>query len=266
MKRLHITGCPRSGTTLLAEMARTCFRCDGADEHETSVLNKVPREARIYITKLPGELDLLNLLMPVDVSLHGVYIERDPRAVITSVHAGAVGRYATDYTTWQTSHRLAAGLASNPRFLKLRYEDLVNDPDEIQAGLMRKFPWLEKIEDFSNYHQTARSSEHSLVAMNGLRPVSSDRVASWRRNLERVKEELVRHPEMPDELIECGYERDAGWTAILQDLPLREHPVWREKTPGWLKRFDRWQRRRRKIRRALREARSQPSAERTPQS
>ena len=254
MKRIHVTGCPRSGTTLLAEMMRTCFRCDGANEHETSVLNPVPAGATTWITKLPGELDLLARLMPLDDRLHAVYIERDPRSVITSIHSAAAGRYATDYKSWSECHHKALTLAPESRFISLRYEELVRSPDKAQDALLAAFPWLEKKESFANYHRAASASRESLVAMNGLRQVSTDRVDSWRKHLPRIKEELVRHPEMLKDIIESGYEPDASWADVLRDIPFQQHAVWRSSPPSLLKRFDRWQRRQRKLRRFIRAA------------
>lgn len=266
MKHLHITGCPRSGTTLLAEMMRTCFCCDGSNEHETSVLNPVPDDAQIWITKLPGELDLLARLMPLDACLHAVYIERDPRAVITSIHSAAAGRYATDYKTWSKCHHGAVALSAGSRFVSLRYEELVCCPDKTQDQLLAAFPWLEKKESFANYHRTASASKESLVAMNGLRQVSTDRVDSWRKHLPRIKEEFVRHPEMVNVLIECGYEPDVSWADVLRDIPFHEHAFWESSPPSLLKRFDRWQRHERKLRRFIRAAERRSTTEQSKPS
>lgn len=255
MKHLHITGCPRSGTTLLVEMVRACFRCDGSSEHETSVLNPIPEYASIWITKHPNEIDLVARLMPLNKSLHAIYIERDPRSVITSVHAAAPGCYATNYKTWSECHRVAVALKRVNNFFYLCYEELVSEPEKIQVQLMRAFPWLEKKESFSNYHHYARSSKEAVSAMNGLRQISTNSVATWRTHLPRVKEELIRHPEMLDDLVECGYELNDSWAKILQDVPFVEHPVWKEVAPSILKRFDRWQRRQRKIKKFIKNAR-----------
>jgi len=235
-------------------MMRSCFRCEGANEHETSVLNPVPADANIWITKLPGELDLLARLMPLDDCLYAVYIERDPRSVITSIHSAATGRYATDYKTWSKCHHGALALAPESRFVSLRYEEVVRSPDKAQEQILATFPWLEKKESFANYHHAASSSKESLVAMNGLRQVSTDRVETWRKHLPRIKEELVRHPEMLSDLIECGYEPDASWAEVLRIILFEEHAVWQSSPPSLLKRFDRWQRRERKVRRFIRAA------------
>ena len=51
MKRLHITGCPRSGTTLLMEQISTCFENDGHCAHEQSIFEAVAPSQGLYISK-----------------------------------------------------------------------------------------------------------------------------------------------------------------------------------------------------------------------
>lgn len=254
MKRLHITGCPRSGTTLLVEMVRSCFRCDGAFEHERSVLKPAPESASVYITKLPGELDILPALMASDPDLHVLVCLRDPRAVVSSIHANAPGCYATDYSTWQDCRRRTHVLQNSDRFLSVRYEDLVLRPDDVQACIGKAFPWLEVTGKFSDFHEKAAPSKEACQALNGVRSLEAGRLESWRLHLPRIKEELHRHPEMLRDLVDCGYEVDESWAQILDDVTVREHRVWREPSPGVLKRLDRWQRRQRQIRRYLKRA------------
>jgi hypothetical protein len=264
MKRLHITGCPRSGTTLLVEMVRSCFRCDGAFEHETSVLKPVPPQASLYVTKLPGEFDILPMLMDADRNLHVIVCLRDPRAVIASMHANAPGCYATDYRTWQNCFRGMHSLQKSNRFLCVRYEDLVQAPDDVQRRIGSAFPWLERIGTFSAFHDKVSPSLEARQALNGIRRPETGRLQSWRGHLPRIKEELHYHPEMLRELVECGYEPDQKWAIVLDSVPLREHKVWREPPPGILKRLDRWQRMRRQIGSYLkRAARVSPTDSRT---
>ena len=51
VKRLHIVGCPRSGTTLLMELVATCFDSGGYCEHELSIFEPVEGGGDIYFTK-----------------------------------------------------------------------------------------------------------------------------------------------------------------------------------------------------------------------
>ncbi len=67
---------------------------------------------------------------------------RDPRAVITSKHRESPGQYFCNYRVWHECDQAAAVFAAQPRFLRLRYEDLVGDPDAVQRQIETVFPSL----------------------------------------------------------------------------------------------------------------------------
>jgi hypothetical protein len=251
LKHVHVTGCGRSGTTLLVEMMRSSFRCDGPSHHETSILKAPPRGFSVYITKHPGETAFLHRLLVADPNLCGIHIYRDPRSVICSVHAKATGHYAVKFSSWKKEHVHARGLASHPRFLEVRYERLVAAPNEVQEDIMGSFPFLEPTGRFSSYHKRAQPSRDAVQALNGLREVDADRLEPWRHHLPRVKDQLMRHPEMTDILIELGYEVDSSWTSCLREVEACRRRAWEAKGVHLFKKFDRWQRRHRKLRKRL---------------
>ena len=139
MRRLHITGCPRSGTTLLMEQMSTCFENDGHCEHERSVFDNVALPSGLYISKQPSDIKHLGHIFHRDDELYIIYLLRDPRSVITSKHGAASQQYFCNYRVWQDCERAAANYAGHPRFLRLRYEDLVADPDRVQACITSLF-------------------------------------------------------------------------------------------------------------------------------
>ena len=251
MKHLHVTGCGRSGTTLLVEMMRSSFRCDESSEHEQSILETPPKNLSMIITKHPGEVAFLRPLLTADPDLGGVYIYRDPRSVICSVHAKAADCYATNFSSWLKEQMHAKHLKAHPRFVEVRYEELITDPDNVQAKLQKTFPLLEATGLFSSYHERARPSAEAVQALNGLREVDRERLHAWRNHLSRVKEQLARHPEMARMLIERGYETDTAWTSLLSGVQARRHQVWEEKGAHFLKKLDRWQRRTRRLHKRL---------------
>jgi hypothetical protein len=251
MKHLHVTGCVRSGTTLLVEMMRSSFRCDGPSHHETSILKTPPRGFSVYITKHPGEAAFLRPLLEVDPDLHGIYIYRDPRSVICSVHAKAKDCYAVNFSSWKKEQMHARRLGSHPRFLEVRYERLVAAPNEVQEDIMGSFPFLEPSGNFSSYHERARPSSGAMQALNGFRALDEARLEPWRYHLPRVKEQITHHPEMDNMLIELGYEADRSWTDLLADVETRSHEVWGERGLHLLKKLDQWQRRKRRLRKRI---------------
>ena len=109
-------------------------------------------------------------------------------------------------------------MAGHPRFLELRYEDFVSDPDGVQEKIAANFPWLEKRHKFSDYHEYAEVSEKSKLAMNNVRPIAPTSVGVWRKNLARIKAQQMTHGSLTPDLIECGYETSADWEQLLRDV------------------------------------------------
>ena len=136
MKRLHIVGCPRSGTTLLMELVSTCFASDGFCEHELSIFEPIEDTADIYFTKQPNDIRQLGHIFGRDEQLFVIYMGRDPRAVITSKHREDPQQYFCNYRVWRECDQAAIGYENHPRFLRLRYEDLVTDADAVEPPMM----------------------------------------------------------------------------------------------------------------------------------
>lgn len=224
MKRLHIVGCPRSGTTLLMELVSTCFASGGFCEHELSIFAPVPELADIYFTKQPNDIKQLGHIFHRDEQLYVIYMSRDPRAVITSKHRENPQQYFSNYRVWKECDRAAQQYLGHPRFLLLRYEDLVCDPDAVQAQIAGHFPFLTQRHLFSEYQEFAVPSEASQRAMNGLRAVNRESLEKWRQHLPRVAEQYQRHPELADDLVRLGYEQDRQWLELLQEVPATVYP------------------------------------------
>ncbi|RLA55352.1 MAG: sulfotransferase family protein, partial [Gammaproteobacteria bacterium] len=131
MKRLHIVGCPRSGTTLLMELVSTCFASGGYCAHEKNIFEPLEVTGDIYFTKQPNDIKQLRHIFHRDPQLYIIYMGRDPRAVITSKHRESPGQYFCNYRVWRECDSAARRYTGHPRFLQLRYEDLVTDPDAV---------------------------------------------------------------------------------------------------------------------------------------
>lgn len=218
MKRLHIVGCPRSGTTLLMELVSTCFASGGFCEHELSIFEPVPQVKDIYFTKQPNDIKQLSHIFARDEQLYIIYMSRDPRAVITSKHRENPQQYFCNYRVWRECDLAAQRYAGHPRFLLLRYEDLVVEPDALQARIASQFSFLRQRHLFSQYQEFALPSEASQRAMNGLRAVNRESLGKWQQHLPRVAEQYQRHPELADDLIRLGYETDRRWLDRLQGV------------------------------------------------
>lgn len=224
MKRLHIVGCPRSGTTLLMELMSSCFENTGHCPHEISVFAPVPVDQGPYFTKQPNDIKQLQHIFHRDPGLHVIYMGRDPRAVITSKHRESPEQYFCNYRVWRECDLAAQRYQQHPRFLQLRYEDMVMEPDTMQAHIAQQFPFLQQLHLFSEYHLFARPSEASQRAMNGLRQVNRESLEKWQEHLPRLAEQYRRHPALAQDLVRLGYESDDNWLERLHAVDAIVYP------------------------------------------
>jgi hypothetical protein len=218
MERLHIVGLGRrTGTTLLAECMAACFEIDAVEQHEASLCQH-RKNVDIYLTKNPVDLHIVGPRFWIDPHLHVIAMLRDPRDVIVSKHKLNPDRYWAPLRFWKRHFRIMQRLLPHKRFLVVRYEDLVQEPDAIQEMVMSKFPFLRRKARFSDFHKFARPSAKSLNAMGPLRPFDSSSIGNWRNHLPRIAGQLSIHGSITGELIELGYERDESWLGALEGV------------------------------------------------
>ncbi len=243
MPRIQIVGAPRSGTTLMHELMINGFEIDGYSKTEESLLDAQAPGARIYCGKDPWDTALVRWLLPLDPELWVIYLLRDPRDVIVSRHALKPELYWANLRLWRWAHSSVRGLERHPRFVCLRYEDLVKAPDEIQRRLAKAMPFLRVKHAFSQYHETSEPSQQSLQAMRGVRRVEASSIGVWREHKTRVAAQIRRHGDITDELITLGYETERDWLGeIDQEGAAATESFWPEDWPErrhWRKRLKR---------------------------
>jgi hypothetical protein len=217
-KHLHIVACsPRSGTTLLHEVMVTCFEVDKHYDHEVRFNLVRAQDGQIVITKRPKD----TMYMPAvidDPELYVIYLLRDPRDVIVSRHGKDKGMYYSNIRLWRELHEVAKSIASHERFLEVRYEEFVSQPDAVQQQIAAKFPWLKKKHNFSEFHQHAVVSDKSKLAMNDVRPIAPSSVGKWTSNLPRIQAQQLTHGSLSPDLIACGYETSSIWEQVLNGV------------------------------------------------
>ena len=185
---------PRSGTTLLAEAMVACFEIDLFHDHEARIFSPPPSAGDLYLTKAPR-----------DILLAEAALERSSELIV--VHM----------------------LRDHPRFVVVRYEDLVADADAVQSALMARMPFLTKTESFSDFHKVAKPSSSAMQALNGVRPISAEGAHKWRKHLARVAGQIAQHGSIAEDLIEFGYDRNDAWLRELDDIePDRSSSHWPE--------------------------------------
>lgn len=243
-KHLHIVACsPRSGTTLLHEAMVTCFRVDKHYDHEVRFNLVSAGPGQVLVTKRPKDILYMPAVMD-DPELFVIYLMRDPRDVIVSRHGKDGDMYYSNIRLWRELHAHARRLYGHPRFLEVRYEEFVTDPDAVQDRIAARFPWLERIHPFSEYHLHAKVSAKSELAMHKVRPIAPTSIGVWRQHLGRVKHQQQLHGSLTPDLIECGYETSADWERVLDAVvPDPTRSRYPERVRSWARlgqRLDAW--------------------------
>ena len=214
-------------------MLVTCFRVDKHYDHEIRFHLVSGEDGQLVITKRPKD----TMYMPEvidDPELYVIYLLRDPRDTICSRHGKNRSIYYSNIRLWRQMHGYAKQLAGHERFLEVRYEDFVRDPDATQETIMDRFPWLEKVHDFSEYHEHAQVSEKSKTAMHSVRPIAPASVGVWMQNPGRIKAQQLIHGSLTPDLIECGYESSDEWEKVLEDVePDNTRSLYPEKLYMW---------------------------------
>lgn len=221
-KQIHIVGClPRSGTTLMTELMINCFNIDGYTEHECSIFKKYPSPYKILCTKRPNDIKRIKYPLKVNQDLFVIYMLRDPRDAISSrshQNNRVDKKVWGSFDGWITHQKLADELESNSRFITVRYEDLVREPDKIQQDLLRQLPFLQIKAKFSEYHLVAKPSKKSAAALGEIRPINDSSVGSWRKFMPYIKAQTEKYRDINHFLTRLGYEENSSWSDEMRDV------------------------------------------------
>ncbi|MEN0000498.1 MAG: sulfotransferase family protein [Pseudomonadota bacterium] len=231
--RVHIVGIsPRTGTTLLAESMAVCFDIDHCEEHERGFSN-LKRARGTYLTKRPSDLNLIEPRLRLDRRFWAICLMRDPRDVIVSRHGKNRDQYWAPLRIWKSRLQLYHRLYNHPRFLAIRYEELVSRPDRVQRRIEAAMPFLTRKADFSEFHQLAKPSDASIKALGDVRPINPSSIGNWRQNTARVAGQIALHGSISEELVELGYEKDDQWMGLLEGVEpdTREYAISRYAKP-----------------------------------
>jgi hypothetical protein len=211
-----ILGFPRAGTTLLQAMVTACVDDVRTWRDERRALVEARSALRNHpymMTKCPYDLFIIDEIRAFYARRAArvvfILLARDPRGVLTSRHFSKEGYYV-EPAYWRATYEYWRYAVNARDVVSLRYEDLVRDPNGVQATLAREVGWGSRAE-FSEFSAHLPPG-FDARAMNGLRSVETETREKWRGESERIRELLARDlPELPEVLIEMGYEKDKAW-------------------------------------------------------
>lgn len=248
-RETHVTICgvPRSGTSLLYNMIcmslEDTFSCDDFELTSTTSILYPGNHA----SKRPMDIMDLQQIQARNYrhkKLIVLAVIRDPRDTITSIHPKVPGEYFIgyrdcmrvlgnfpDYHTdrdhpgigelWALIQSEQARLGES--FMLLRYEDLVDRPNDMQDTLAERFalPFKHRFSDFHERMAGAKvgvryDGEHAAVDQQRVfetSAVTRNRVGKWHEGefRQRVLDEFEANPDFAQTLIEMGYEQDTAW-------------------------------------------------------
>lgn len=233
-RHLLISGQGRSGSTLFYSMMQ--YALDGfvMPDQEIRATQIIPHPANTCSKRPFDVFEFDAIRAAADAAgkrLDMIVMLRDPRDILTSFHSLVPDDYfySADLCYYlygdngptktlpgllpvhlQTLAILKSGAFPQGVFL-LKYEHLVADPDRIQQMLADNLD-LEFTAKFTDFHKGRIAGAHAH-AMNGVRPLSDDRVQKWRapEHRDRIIDQFTRFPMLHDVVIDLGYEADTAW-------------------------------------------------------
>lgn len=200
------------------ELVVGCLDIKGIGTHEVGLFEVDQQPEEPYCTKSPMDLVHVVRLIEWIPHLYSIYMQRDPRDVVVSRHGSAPDQYWCDFDIWHRNQKRFTKIARHPRVMEVRYEELVRDPDRVQAAILKRFAFLNQRHPFSQFHEISQPSDQARAALRGLRKISSSSVSAWRRHLPRLAQQVEAHPNITSALIAAGYEADESWLEALNGV------------------------------------------------
>ncbi len=222
--RAHVAmlGFPRSGSTLLQLMVETCVsdvRTFGREYWAPAAAQYALRNHPYMLTKTPWDVFFLEEIREFYATRRAdvrfVLNVRDPRAILTSsidtVPHNQPDGYFMDLAQWGSYYDHVRYAQQFDDVLTVEYQDIVCRPAAVERGLADFIGWHVHL-PFDQFH-TAVPRGFDTHALNGVRPLDQTRLDAWRQEKHRARicQVLREFPELPECLIEMGYERDTNW-------------------------------------------------------
>ncbi len=219
-----ICGFPRSGTTLCQLMIESCvldIKAFGRERRGLEIAKFGRRTHAQVMTKRPKDVFLISELREFYASqtavVRFILMSRDPRAILTSVHFSQPNNYFVSVDQWRHIFLHWKWASKSPDVLPVRYENLILHPDRVESQIVELTGW-NIAKPFQSFHESVPKGFDGR-ALNGLRELDPDNLNRWHheQHRDRICSLLSEMPELPDVLIEMGYETDSSWTREYSD-------------------------------------------------
>lgn len=255
LRRIHLVGCARSGTTML-HYAMIAFSNTILFDKETApwsapglgLCYTLWRQASgrhdlgFFITKRhanwwrPAQISrLADYARRYDVFL--INLIRDPRDVLTSRHPLDRKQYYVAPDLWRSSvaaaRRLEQEMAGSSNFLTVKYEDVIRQSHRLELLLQHRLglclrPHLRSWRRLKENLQASNVSARMLPYMHRLRDFDESAIGKWRRDpakaayLEHLLQATPHGASLRAYLAEHGYADDHAQAPAARPRPLLE--------------------------------------------
>lgn len=202
----------------MAEAITACCNIDYSTNHEDHLSFRPPEHCDNFLSKHPGDIINIWPSIAIDKNLYVICMIRDPRDSIVSQHRNSDSLYYCTLRYWKCFYPYVKKYRGNKRFISIKYEDFVENPDDIQRKLVEEIPFLRAIHPFSRYHLVAQPSTESNNALSGVRPIGPTGIGGWKDDLGRIKQQIRLHGDISEDLLDLGYEKDSNWLKLLDGV------------------------------------------------
>ncbi len=210
IRRIHIVGCSRSGTTMLHySFIAFCFTKLYDKEispwtfptlwevHRDYMFRLIYRPNPFYLISKRNapwwqEQHLEKLVSYANkTNLSVINIVRDPRDVLTSKHPLKEKQYYVDTELWMNSIKAGNFLEKHlptVNFLSIRYEDVIMYPDHIVEQFRKRYQMRlrEGVKSIvclkDNMKMLNAQNNHMVAYMHSLRNLDTNSIGKWKRN------------------------------------------------------------------------------------
>ena len=222
---LVICGFPRAGTTLLQLMVQTAVPSARSFVRERSGLgvaqNHWPRSGQqpYLVTKRPDDIFWIDEIrdfyarLGTRTRVRFVICVRDPRAVLTSRHELNKSEYWVSVERWRAIYEQLRWAEGSTDVCVVDFSDIVARVSMVQQQLTGLMGWAVS-SDFNDFHKHV-PEDFDTKALNGIRSLDTGTLRRWSQpdHADRMRSLLREMPELPERVMEMGYESDDAWTA-----------------------------------------------------
>jgi len=113
---------------------------------------------------------------------------------------------------WVESVRAGIEWRDDPRYMEIKYEDLVSEPRQTMEAVLSFLdePWDETVLNYYRVDSSTRSIDKMPQNIRARKPIDKSALGRWRRDLAPSERELFKEL-AGDLLIELGYETSNDW-------------------------------------------------------